>query len=152
VGYTGRILVARTGGGPYSGGGAPALFEDDRGGGWQWIQLDGDAPGALSELVAATSAPAISAYVLDSDVADVEALTPSGQRWRTYLHPEVAQSFGAPSLSETPDEILRAALEWSDEAGLTPDADAVRQALAAHHVEAEDTFDELVGALGVPTG
>jgi predicted dehydrogenase len=24
--------------------------------------------------------------------------------------------------------------------------------VAAHHVEAEDTFDELVAALGVPTG
>lgn len=35
--------MARTGGGPYSGG-ASALFEEDRGGGWHWIQLDGDAP------------------------------------------------------------------------------------------------------------
>jgi hypothetical protein len=46
----------------------------------------------------------------------------------------------------------RAALEWSGQAGLTLDADAVRRALAAHHVEAEDTLDELVAALGVPTG
>jgi hypothetical protein len=152
VGYTGRILVARTGGGAYSGGGAPALFEDDRGGGWQWIQLDGDPPGVLNELVAATSAPAISAYVLDSDVADVEALTPSGQRWRTCLHPDVATRYGAPPVSQTPDEVLRAALEWSGQAGLTADAAAVRGALAAHRVEAEDTFDDLVTALGVPTG
>jgi hypothetical protein len=106
----------------------------------------------LSELVAATGAPAISAYVLDSDVADVQALTPDGQRWRTYLHPDVAESYGAPALSQTPDEVLTAALEWSGQAGLTADADAVRQALAAHYVGAENTFDELVTALGVPTG
>jgi hypothetical protein len=112
---------------------------------------DGEAPGVLRELVTATNTPAISAYVLDSDLADVEALTPNGQRWRTYLHPDVAQRYGAPSLSQTPEEGLRAALEWSRQAGLTPDADALRQALAAHHVEAEDTFDELIGALGVPT-
>jgi len=82
----------------------------------------------------------------------VEALIPDGQRWRTYLHPDVAEQFGAPALSQTPDEVVRAALEWSSQAGLTASADAVRRVLAAHYVEAEDTFDELVTALGVPTG
>ena len=106
----------------------------------------------LSELVAATSAPAMWAYVLDRDVADVEALTPQGRCWRTYLHPDVAERCGAPPLRQTPDEVLRAALEWSGEAGLAADADAVRLALAAHHVEAGDALDELVTALGVPTG
>jgi hypothetical protein len=149
MGYSGRILVARTGG-PYAGP-APVLWEDDRGSGWRWIQLDGDAPGALGELVAATGAPAISAYVLDSDLADVEALTPDGQRWRTYLHPATAESYGAPPLSQTPDEVLQAALEWSGQAGLAGDADAVRQALVAHHTEAEEALGELVAALGVPT-
>lgn len=149
MGYSGRILVARTGG-SYADGAASVLWEQDRGGGWWWIQLGGDAPGALGELVAATNAPAISAYVLDSDVADVEALTPDGRRWRTYLHPDVAVRYGAPPTGQTPDEVLPVALEWSRQAGLTPDADAVRQALAAHRVEAEDTLDELVIALGVP--
>jgi hypothetical protein len=148
VGFSGRIVVARTGG-PYSGDAAPVLFEQERAGGWRWIQLDGPAPEVLSELVTATNAPAISAYVLDSDLADVEALTPDGQRWRTYLHPEIAEEFGAPPLSQTPDEVLQAALAWSRQAGLPADPDAVRDALAAHNVEAEETLDELVTALGV---
>jgi hypothetical protein len=143
MGYTGRILVARTG--PFPG----ALFEEERAGGWRWIQLDGDAPDALSELVAATATPAISAFVLDSDIADVEALTPGGQRWRTYLNPDLADRFGAPPLSATPDEVLRAAISWAAEAGLTADADAVREALGAHHVEAEDAFEDLITALGI---
>lgn len=48
--------------------------------------------------------------------------------------------------------MLQAALDWSARAGLTADADAVRQALVARCVEAQETFDELVTALGVPTG
>ncbi|WP_199510881.1 hypothetical protein [Nucisporomicrobium flavum] len=143
MGYTGRILVARTG--PYPG----ALFEEERAGGWRWIQLDGDVPGALGELVAATGTPAVSAFVLDSDVADVEALTPGGQRWRTYLNPDVADRYGAPPLSMPPDEVLRAAVSWAAEAGLSADADAVREALGAHHVEAEEAFEDLITALGV---
>ncbi|UQU67630.1 hypothetical protein COUCH_15730 [Couchioplanes caeruleus] len=143
MGYTGRILVARTG--PFPG----ALFEQERAGGWRWIQLDGDVPGALGELVEATGTPAISAFVLDSDVADVQALTPHGQRWRTYLNPDVANRFGAPPLSMTPDEVLRAAISWAAEAGLTADAVAVREALEAHHVEAEEAFEDLITALGV---
>jgi hypothetical protein len=150
MGYSGRIVVARTGGGPYAGAGAPALFEQDLGAGWHWIQLDGDAPGVLSEMVTLTGAPAISAYVLDSDVADVQALTPGGQRWRTYLHPDVAERYGAPPADQTPAEVLRAALEWSGQAGLTADEPAVRDVLTAHGESAEGTFDELVAALGVP--
>lgn len=148
MGFSGRIVVARTGG-PYSGDAAPVLFEQERAGGWRWIQLDGSAPEVLSELVTATNAPAISAYVLDSDLADVEALTPDGHRWRTYLHPEAAERFGAPLLSQTRDEVLQAALAWSRRAGLPANPDAVRDALAAHNVEAEETLDELVTALGV---
>jgi hypothetical protein len=148
VGFSGHIVIARTGG-PYPGDAAPVLFEQERAGGWRWIQFDGSAPEVLSELVTATNAPAVSAYVLDSDLADVEALSPDGERWRTYLHPEVAERFGAPPLSRTPDEVLRAALAWSRQAGLPADPDAVREALAAHNVEAEETLDELVTALGI---
>lgn len=150
MGYFGRIVVARTGGGPYAGAGAPALFEQRLGAGWHWIQLDGDARGLLSEMVTLTGAPAITAYVLDSDMADVEALTPGGQRWHTYLHPGIAEEYGAPPGDQTPDEVLRAALEWSAQAGLTANAPAVRDVLTAHGETAEGTFDELVAALGVP--
>jgi hypothetical protein len=149
MGYTGRILVARTGG-AYAGGDVPVLWEDERGDGWRWIQLDGDARGALSDLVTATGMPVIAAFILDSDVADVEGLTPAGRGWHTYLHPHIAEEFGAPELPQSADEVLAAALDWSAAAGLTADPGAVRGALEAQGVEVEDVLSDLVKALGVP--
>ncbi|MFF5076055.1 hypothetical protein ACFY36_03315 [Actinoplanes sp. NPDC000266] len=148
MGFSGRIIVARTGG-PYKAGAVPVVWEEDRGDGWWWIQLDGDEPGALAGLVAETGLPALWAYVLDSDVADVEGLTPAGRRWRTYLHAEVAEQFGAPPLEQSPGEVLAAALEWAAQAGLTADPAAISEALGAHNVEAEETLGALVTALGV---
>ncbi|GAB2624922.1 hypothetical protein Aab01nite_18850 [Paractinoplanes abujensis] len=148
MGFSGRILVARISE-PYQGGDVAVLWEDERAHGWRWVQLDGDVPGALEEVVAASGAPAIAAYVLDSDVADVEALTPSGRRFHTYLHPRTAAQFGAPALSQSPDEVLAAALGWSAEAGLVAEPAAVRAALEAHSVQAEDTLAGLIEALGI---
>nr|WP_221378578.1 hypothetical protein [Actinoplanes polyasparticus] len=147
MGYSGRILVARIGG-PYRGGAAPVLWESERKDGWRWIQFDGDAAGALAETVASTGMPALWAYIMDSDVADVEALTPGGQRWRTYLHPDVAEEFGAPPLVLSVDEVVAAALDWAAQAGLTADPGAVRAALEAVNVEVEETLAALVTALG----
>ena len=67
-------------------------------------QYDGDLPGALDALVAETGTPALAAFVLDSDCAAVEGLTPAGVRWEGCLHPGIAQAYGAP---ETPWEISR---------------------------------------------
>src|SRR5687768_2356220 len=122
VGYTGRILVARTVTSPAVA--AEVLHEREFGAGWWSVQLDGDSPGALKELVAATGAPVLSAFVLDSDCADVEGLTPSGVNWRTYLHPDTAESYGAPALEQSDEEITRQALAWSAEAGLVADRGA----------------------------
>ena len=60
-------------------------------------------------------------------------------------------------VTESPDTITvnncgRSVLEWSVQAGLTADPDAVGQALVANSVQVEQTLDELVSALGVPTG
>lgn len=152
MGYTGRILVARTVTSP---AGSPAvaaavLHEREFGAGWWSVQLDGDAPGALEGLVTATGAPVLSAFVLDSDCADVEGLTPSGVNWRTYLHPHTAESYGAPALDQSEEEITRQALAWSAEAGLAAERGALRDVFEATNVFAEDTLDELLGALGVP--
>lgn len=149
MGFFGHIAVARTHG-PYTGEAAAVLHETDHGDGWWWIQFDGEAKGLLTELVAATGAPVITAYVLDSDVADVTALTPAGERFHTYLHAATAEQMGAPALTQTPAEVLRAALTWSAEAGLIADPQGVEEALTMHSVFAEETFDELVTALGVP--
>lgn len=149
MGFSGHIIVARTGS-AYSGDAAPVLWEHERSDGWWWIQFDGDAPGVLSELVSATGQPAITASVLDSDVAEVEALTPAGQSWRAYLHPDTAAAYEAPPLPQTLDQIVESAIEWSAAAGLTPDAPAVRETLEATSTMVEDLFAELADALGVP--
>ncbi|GAA2568904.1 hypothetical protein GCM10010435_48460 [Winogradskya consettensis] len=149
MGYTGRILVARTGK-PFEG--ANLLHEIDLGNGWRWAQLDGDARGALAALVEESGRPALSAYVMDSDVADVEALSPSGSGWHTYLHPDTAAEFGAPELEESADEVLMQALAWAAEAGLIPDPEAIRALLTAHNTFAEETLRELVAALGINPG
>ena len=149
MGYTGRIVVARSAG-PLSGlDGAEVLTGSAWPGGWRSAQLDGDLRGALPMLVAATGAPAITAFIIDSDVADVEAATPAGGHWHVYLHPEQADDYGAPELEQTPDEVVAAALAWAAEAGLTADDTAVRTALEATNVLAEETFHELLVALGL---
>ena len=152
MGYTGRILVARTVTSPAgsSAVAAEVLHAREFGAGWWSVQLDGDSPGALERLVAATGAPALSAFVLDSDCADVEGLTPSGVKWRAYLHPDTAESYGAPALDQSEEEITRQALAWAAEAGLAAERGALRDVLEATSTFAEDTFDELLGALGIP--
>ncbi|MET8152374.1 hypothetical protein ACIBSW_01800 [Actinoplanes sp. NPDC049668] len=145
-------MVTRTGTSP---AGAPALgaevlHEREFGAGWWSVQLDGDSPGALKGLVAATGAPAVSAFVLDSDCAEVEGLSPAGVSWRTYLHRDTAEGYGAPALEQSDEEITRQALAWSAEAGLAADPGALRDAFEATNVFAEETLDELLAALGIP--
>src|SRR3982751_955369 len=114
MGYTGRILVARSPR-PLSELAAvdEVLDEATYRGEWRSAQLDGDLPGALPTLVAETGAPALSAFILDSDVADVEALSPGGVAWHVYLHGETAQSYGAPELPQTAEEVVGQAQAWS---------------------------------------
>lgn len=152
MGYTGRILVARS---PRPLSELAAVDADDvlhesaYAGDWREAQLDGDLPGALQRLVAETGGPVLSAFIFDSDVADVEALSPGGAAWNVYLHEGKAREYGAPELPQTVDEVVGQAQAWSAEAGLTSSAVAVRTAIEGHNVFAEETFYELVGALGI---
>jgi hypothetical protein len=153
MGYTGRVLVARTrrsfDGSPIVAG-AELLHERELGDGWWWAQFDGDPDGALRALVSETGAPVVSAFVIDSDCADVQGSTPSGVHWRTYLHPSTAQSYGAPALPQSTDQVIEHAIAWSVEAGRTADPDGLREVLEARSDFAEDTLDDLLQALGVP--
>ena len=153
MGYSGRILVARSPR-PLSelvAVKAEVLHESTHNGDWRSAQLDGDLPGAVAALIAETGAPALSAYILDSDLADVEASSPSGADWHVYLHEETAMSYGAPELPQTPDAVAELARGWSAEAGLTFDPVAFRAALEGHNTFAEDTFHELLEGLGIST-
>jgi hypothetical protein len=146
VGYFGRILVGRSAE-PVPG--VTVLDERELGDGWRWWQCDGDVPGGLDALVGRSGAPALWAYIVDSDLADVEGATPAGVRFRTYLHPAMADSYDAPPLAQTPDEVLNLARRWAEEAGLTADAVALRDVLEADNTFAEETLGELVVALGI---
>ncbi|MFC7549589.1 hypothetical protein [Plantactinospora sp. GCM10030261] len=152
MGYSGRILVARSDRALSelpAVRGVVALEEDMLPGGWRFAKLDGDPGGVLRALVADTEAPVLTAYVMDSDVADVQALTPGGVAWRAYLHEETAREYGAPPAPYPLDEVLRRAVAWSVEAGLTSSTVALEKALTGRNVFVEDTFAELLGALGL---
>ena len=149
MGYTGRIVVARSPEPLTALGDAEVLDESSYRGGWRAAQLSGDLSDALRRLVAETAAPAITAFILDSDVADVEASTPAGGYWHVHLHRKKAAEYGAPDLGQTTAEVTEQALAWAAEAGLTADGEAVRTALEATNVLAEETFDELLAALGI---
>jgi hypothetical protein len=152
MGYTGRVLVARSDR-PLTEltalRGAEVLDESTHPGGWRSAQLDGDLSDALRLLVVETEWPALTAFILDSDVADVEASTPAGVHWRVYLHQEKAAEYGAPELAQTADEVTEQGLAWAVEAGLLADGEAVEAALDAENVFAEETFDQLLVALGI---
>jgi hypothetical protein len=149
MGYSGGIYVAKAER-PEALGELAVLWEKDFPGGWHELQLDGfPESSALPEVVTTTGAPALVAVVLDSDMAHVEALSPAGVSWSAYLHPDNAESFGAPPLPHSPDEITELAVAWSAEAGLRADPEAVRAALTAKNTFAEETFTELLAALGL---
>lgn len=152
MGYTGRIVVARSGR-PLSElaavRGVDALEERVFANGWRSATLDGDARGALRGLVTETGAPALSAYVMDSDLADVEALTPAGVSWHAYLHERTAIEYGAPPMEQPLDEVVRRALSWSAEAHLTSSESAIGAAFDAQNVFVEDTLEKLLNALGI---
>ncbi|PZF97166.1 hypothetical protein C1I93_12610 [Micromonospora endophytica] len=129
--------------------GVAALEESVLRAGWRSAKLDGDPDGVLPALVADTGAPVLTAYVLDSDLADVQALTPGGLSWRAYLHEETALEYGAPSPPYPRDEVLQRATAWAVEADLTATATALEAALDNQNVFVEDTFAELLDALGL---
>jgi hypothetical protein len=154
MGFSGRIVVARADK-PLSELGileGEVLEEETLRDGFRSVTLGG-SPGrpeaVLKALVGHTAAPAIWAFVMDSDMADVSALTPQGVQWKTYLHEEAALEFGAPPLEHPVEEIARRAAAWSEEAGLTSSPDAITGALTADNVFVEETFSELLSALGL---
>jgi hypothetical protein len=154
MGFTGWVVVARADQ-PLSQLGIledEVLQEETLRDGWRSATLDGAGgkPMAiLQALVAQTGAPALYAFFMDSDVADVSALTPQGVRWKTYLHEDAAMEYGAPPLAHPVQETVSLAVTWSSEAGLTPSPEAINAALTGHNVFAEESFDELLKALGL---
>jgi hypothetical protein len=146
MGYTGRVVLAR---GDGWAGDADELSRDRFSGGWRAIAFDGDPRLPLQALADRTGAPVLAAFIMDSDCADVTAASPAGRSWHAYLHEHTALEYGAPELDDTTDDRVGAATAWAIEAGLTPDREAIAEALAGHDTFVENTLAGLFAALGL---
>lgn len=109
-------------------------FADD----WQWTQVSGeaivnDAEGMLRDLVRETGSPALTGYVLDSDCIDLVGWAPQSGLWRACLSRSAMAGYladEAQSLDSVylpPAQAAERALNWAQEAGLTPDRVALRE-------------------------
>lgn len=119
-----------------------------------------DAAPLLSDLCRLTEAPALAAFVFESDSAFVTALAPGGDPWITCLVRDAVA--GLEGLDEagmtvrygSSEQGAERAIEWSQRAGLTPDAGAVQQVLAVKDSPeiflGLRLFDRLLSALGLP--
>jgi hypothetical protein len=140
--------------------------------------LPGGGEATLRALMEQTGNPVIAADIIDSDAGHVVGYSPAG-RFGGWLHWDLAREYwgGVKPWDENGDSIeddpgyqarlqaaanalearygpagaaaAPAALAWAGEAGLRPDAEAVAAALAAKNIFAEETFFDLIAALGV---
>ncbi|MFD0592114.1 hypothetical protein ACFQZ4_05740 [Catellatospora coxensis] len=104
MGFWGRFLVGRSQSplpefAALRDCGPPEVSPQALGNGWWQVSYQRAGPSAgaaLPALAVETASPVLSAYVLDSDCADVVGVTPSGRRWHAYLHEHTAEEYGAP--------------------------------------------------------
>ncbi|MEU4208562.1 hypothetical protein AB0F13_00935 [Streptomyces sp. NPDC026206] len=107
-------------------------------------------------LACETGAPALAAYVMESDCAIVAGAHPGGASWsaclgRTPLAQYMADTgLGLDELFPTPREAAAHCAAWAAAAGHTADAAELAQVLAADPEPlVEDLFEELLARLGV---
>ncbi|MBB4986647.1 hypothetical protein [Streptomyces nymphaeiformis] len=117
---------------------------------WQVTDFAEAGRRSLANLVQSVGAPAVMVSFLDSDVGFVEALTPDGNGWEGLLNRETAKSYEIPLERFPVESAVAGAIAWSVVAGLTPDEEAVRQALTGSALFAEELSSALLVALGLP--
>lgn len=134
-------------------------------GGWQIIDVHSDEALPLDALADDSGAPVLAAYVLDSDGVNLTGFGPASGLWEGWIGPEGSSCYAiddpyaaddaafdaaeARIRAELPER-ARQAVAWAEEAGLTPDPDAVLAAMQGHETFAEDLFVSVLAALGVP--
>jgi hypothetical protein len=128
--------------------------EQDLVGDWKLLRVAGNEPPdlhtALEPIVAATGAPALLAFVLDSDCAVIRGRGPAGAQWGTVLNRELALSYdGVLEAYDTPDHGLAGAMRWAGEAGLRLPESAVNDALHAKGTVVEEVLDRLLVTFGI---
>lgn len=120
--------------------------------GWLVSQVCGAEPdlsSAIAAVAAQTHAPAIVAYILDSDCAIVKAATPAGARWSAVLNPERAAEYGAPAAA--PAATTTTAATWAQTAQLAHNDNLIRRALTTEETFAEDQLLALLTAMPAAT-
>jgi hypothetical protein len=142
MGFWGYVAAARTPDPAALGVAIGAvLSDDDLGGGWRLFQAEGKGdPGRLARSIAErTGAPALAAFVLDSDCAILAAATGPGEARQIAVNPQLLEDYGPPEDEELLDgaEAVAALVAWAEAAGFEPDPDAVAAAL-----DADETFVE----------
>ncbi|WP_338699766.1 hypothetical protein V2W30_24470 [Streptomyces sp. Q6] len=109
-------------------------------GGWRVWAVDREDPiseDELSVIVERSKAPALCAYVMDSDCAVIEALGIRTGFWRACLGRESMTAYMAESGESveewfpSADESVRAASDWARDAGSEPSGNRLAEALAA---------------------
>lgn len=133
------------------------------GDGWQvWAhngwELADDVEGWLPAFAAECESPVLTAYFFDSDCADVRGFGARSGPWAACLGRESMQSYlseDGGNVEETFPSAQAAALlaaRWSAEAGYAADDGALVRVLKAGRGKpfAEDLFDDLLEALGLP--
>ncbi|MER5892238.1 hypothetical protein [Streptomyces sp. NPDC001876] len=118
--------------------------------GWQVSEFADADERSLPGLVEKAGAPAVMVSFLDSDVGFVEAVTPDGTAWTGLLNRGMAESYDIPLEDFPVETAVAGALAWSAAAGLTSEAEAVRQALTGSATFAEELYGLLLVGLGIP--
>ncbi|MFD4690657.1 hypothetical protein [Streptomyces sp. NPDC058463] len=117
---------------------------------WQTVEFADADQRSLPGLVEKTGAPVVMVSFLDSDVGFVEAMTPDGGAWDGLLNRGMAESYDIPLEDFPVEPVVAGALAWSEAAGLTSDAEVVRQALTGSATFAEELYGLLLVGLGIP--
>jgi hypothetical protein len=135
-----------------------ALYQQ-RGVGWQiWQHPSEPDIGDMGALARSMRSPVLFGYVMNSDCVAVEAAAPQSGSWYAclaretmagYLH---ANGMVLDDLFLPAEEAVLRAAEWAAEAGTTPAAGQLREALSAKRPEplAEELFFRFLGGLGIP--
>jgi len=118
--------------------------------------LESAAPDFQLALATETGAPVLTAFVLDSDTATIEAYHPSAGFWRACLARGAAARYWQDP-TEFEQHFLPAtaaaehAIAWSRDAGLEPDAAQLHRVFAVQDADplAEHLVHELIRHLGI---
>jgi len=159
VGYSGLVIIARTGGTRLD---EPACVDDlfvavtdnVRAGGWRIGFLgpvDDTSPDDLANnLALETAAPAIALSVFDSDCALATAANPSGGAVEFYLNEEIVRALVDDDRFEPLNSQAAAGLlAWAEKASLVASPDRLATALEGSPGPFGDGILEFTRALGI---